>query len=367
MTTKSEIIAAENCWIGLNGTKEEGWHWSDGSKANFNGSTKGDFENWENGARYKADRIESDQCVKTLNDGSWRKTECADTTEQCFVCGFKRRERRTLRGEQNLTLQYTPSELPLPLINITFVFNETRADKDKSKERYFPGFRVTWKASKTSVVTELDRRQWKPHLFHHNHREVSFLLTVSLVKEVLKTGVTWVKLRDSFFTKRGEYIKSRVGCEEGYLPEHMYLGLLEYLRNDANASMTINDVYPSNGDLQKFLRVYLLLSQCSEEAQKGHQFINNHRDRPGTLLQGVVNTQNRNIFQENSTRVYFRKFYSVLERELDLEHGKLLLALGSPTELEAIIKKDLPFLDRYRTEVTTCLHEVIQTPQVQDL
>ena len=226
---------------------------------------------------------------------------------------------------------------------------------------------MTWKTSETPEVTELDRREWKPHLFHHNHRKVSFLLTVSLVNEVFKTGVTWVKLRDSFFTKRGEYIKSRVGCEEGYLPEQMYLGLLEYLRNDANASMTINDVYPSKGDLQKFLRVYLLLSQCSEEAQKGNQFINNHRDRPGTLLQGVVNTQKRNIFQENSTRVYFRKFYSVLERELDLEHGRLLLALGSPAELEAIIKSGLPFLDRYRTEVTTCLHEVIETPQVQDL
>ena len=82
-----------------------------------------------------------------------------------------------------------------------------------------------------------------------------------------------------------------------------------------------------------------------------------------------VNNSNqfRNVFEENSTLVHFRKFYSVLERELDLEHGRLLLALGSPAELEAIIKKDLPFLDRYRTEVTTCLQEVIVNPQVQDL
>ena len=122
--------------------------------------------------------------------------------------------------------------------------------------------------------------------------------------------------------------------------------------------MSINDVYPSKGDLQKFLRVYLLLSQCSEEAQKAHQFIDNHKESPGTLLQGIVNTLQKNRFQEHFTRVYFRDFYSVLDRELDLQHGRLLLALGSPTELETIIKKDLPFLDRYRTEVIACLQEV---------
>ena len=129
--------------------------------------------------------------------------------------------------------------------------------------------------------------------------------------------------------------------------------------------MSINDVYPSKGDQQKGLRVYLLLSQCSEEAQKAHQFIDNHKDSPGTLLQGIVNTLLKNRFQEHSTRVHFRDFYSVLDEELELEHGRLLLALGSPTELEIIIKRDLPFLDRYRTEVTTCLQEVIVNPQVQ--
>ena len=380
VTRSNEIIAAERCWIGLKGTKAEQeqekgqWKWSDGSALIFT--------NWE--TSYKARQIKSDQCVKTLSDGSWRKTDCANSTEQCFVCDFKRRGQRTLtlrngtertltlayggrtklEGKQNLRLEYRSTELPLPLINITFVFNETRADKGKGKKRYLPGFRVTWKTSETSEESELDSGEWKPHLFHPNHRQVSFLLTSSLVREVLKSGATWETLRDNFFTKREEYIKHQIGCEEGFLPEPMYLGLLEHLRNNTNTSMSINDVYPSKGDQQKGLRVYLLLSQCSREAQKAHQFINSHRDRPGTLLQGIVNTLLKNRFQEHFTRVHFRDFYSVLDRELELQHGRLLLALGSPAELEIITKKDLPFLDRYKTEVIACLHEVNVTLQI---
>ena len=365
VTREDEIIAAENCWIGLTGVKGKGWRWTDGSSWN----STWNFTNWENGARYKDGQIKSDQCVKTLNDGTWRKTGCANSTEQCFVCGFKR-GRRTLDGEQNLTLEYRPSELPLPLINITFVYNATTCPKrlcNKVKFEIgskFPGFRVTWKAFETSKVTELEEGEWKQHLFHPNQRQASFLLTTSLVREVLKAGTTWETLRDNFFAKREEYIKDLIGCSEGYLPEPVYLGLLEHLKNYTNTSMSIKEVYPSKGEMQRSLRVYFLLSQCSEENQKALQFINKHKGSPGTLLQAIVNTLSKNLFQEKSTRVHFNEFYSVLERELELEHGKLLLALGSPAQLEAILEKELPYLDNYKTEVTACLHEVNVTPNL---
>ena len=103
---------------------------------------------------------------------------------------------------------------------------------------------MTWKSFETSEVTELDRSEWKPHLFNPNHREASILLTASLLREVLEDGASWKTLRDNFFIKREEYIKDLVGCEEGYLPETVYLSLLEHLRNETNTSMSINEVYP---------------------------------------------------------------------------------------------------------------------------
>ena len=53
-----------------------------------------------------------------------------------------------------------------------------------------PGFSVSWKSIETSPVREVDEGNWKHHLFHPNQRIVSFLLTASLVTEVLKERAT---------------------------------------------------------------------------------------------------------------------------------------------------------------------------------
>ena len=349
VTRREEIVAAENCWIGLNGTQPEGWRWTDGSTWNF--------ANWENGNNNTEERVRSNVCIMTQNDGSWKKAGCKARMD-CFVCSFKK-GRRTLRGKQNLTLQYEPSELPLPLINITFVYNDTQKTWDKIRNQSkIPGFSVSWKSRERSEMAEVGEENWKNHLFHPNQREVSFLLTASLVTEGLKKNATlhtfMVKAREI----KSEYKQKVIRCEGGHQPESVYLNMLEHLKREMNASMLIKTVYPSTGALQRSLRLYFLLSQCSEEGHKAVTFIKRHRHRPATLLQATVNTLSKNRFEENSTRVHFGEFYQILERELELEHGRILLALGSPAELKAILEKDLPYLDKYRTEVTSCLYQV---------
>ena len=51
----------------------------------------------------------------------------------------------------------------------------------------------------------------------------------------------------------------------------------------------------------------------------------------------------------------FRNFYPVLERKLGLEYGRILLALASPVELQALLDRDWPYLDSYRQAVDSCL------------
>ena len=74
-----------------------------------------------------------------------------------------------------------------------------------------------------------------------------------------------------------------------------------------------------------------------------------------------MNTLKENSFQQSSTRDHFKDFYSLLETELELGHGKILMALGSPQQLTTLLKDDLPYLDKYKTEVSDCL-EVGDTP-----
>ena len=51
----------------------------------------------------------------------------------------------------------------------------------------------------------------------------------------------------------------------------------------------------------------------------------------------------------------FRDLFPTLEEELGLEYGRILLASGSPAELQAILARDWPYLDSFADEVDTCL------------
>ena len=63
VTTREEIVSAESCWIGLNGTKDQIWKWSDRSSWNFTNF-------------YDTPSTHADKCVVTLKDGRWRKRSC---------------------------------------------------------------------------------------------------------------------------------------------------------------------------------------------------------------------------------------------------------------------------------------------------
>ena len=130
--------------------------------------------------------------------------------------------------------------------------------------------------------------------------------------------------------------------------------MLQNLKGKTNRSISIKTAYPSKLSMETSLELYFLLSQCSEEGQKALNLIKQHKHRPATLLQATVNSLHRGRFKESSTRDNFKDFYSLLENELSMEHGKILMALGSPKEL-AILKNDLPYLDKYKTEVSSCL------------
>ena len=49
------------------------------------------------------------------------------------------------------------------------------------------------------------------------------------------------------------------------------------------------------------------------------------------------------------------EFYQVLTHLLDLQMGKILLALSKPSELKTLLSEDSPFLSRYSQQLTSCL------------
>ena len=75
----------------------------------------------------------------------------------------------------------------------------------------------------------------------------------------------------------------------------------------------------------------------------------------GTLLLSLINTIQGDTITEGLVWTSFRSFYLVLEKELGLEFGRIILAMASPAELKAVIDRDWPYIDSYRDSVDACL------------
>jgi hypothetical protein len=105
------------------------------------------------------------------------------------------------------------------------------------------------------------------------------------------------------------------------------------------------------------LEIFFLLSYCSVSSLKAFQFVEHILDTSGlaTLLLATVNTIQGDRVKEYSARKRFQELYLALEQELDLQHGKVLLALASSEELQAVRDLDWPYLHPYRKEVDACL------------
>ena len=75
------------------------------------------------------------------------------------------------------------------------------------------------------------------------------------------------------------------------------------------------------------------------------------------LIQATVNTVQETDFKERENKKRMNQFYLVLEKSLNLQYGKILLATSSPSQLEDLIAKDVPYFSVYTSQVKDCLHE----------
>ena len=71
------------------------------------------------------------------------------------------------------------------------------------------------------------------------------------------------------------------------------------------------------------------------------------------------------IVDVNSPQV--AKFYLALDRLLDLNVGKIVLAASSSSQLRAILDQDLPYLDPFVQETEECINDSDECQSVVDL
>ena len=114
----------------------------------------------------------------------------------------------------------------------------------------------------------------------------------------------------------------------------------------------------SREDYVMGFKIYSIIVFCNSETLKLGQFLYNlaSEENLSTIIKATVNTIELERVEEMKNRKQLFGFYTHLEKALDLQLGRIILALSSPKELNEMLSRKLPFTMPYSREIETCIN-----------
>ena len=103
-------------------------------------------------------------------------------------------------------------------------------------------------------------------------------------------------------------------------------------------------------------KIYSILAFCNPETLKLgkvlYKMVSNENLR--TIIKAVVNTIDLEKVKEAGNRNLLFGFYQYLEKTFNLQLGKILLSVSSPSELKTMLMKKLPYIAQFSNEIEEC-------------
>ena len=358
-------------WLGGEGGQEEGnWRWTDGSAWNDT--------IWDGGkGSNTSDCLQFDYQKNMMSNHI-----C--TNKYSFLC--QNRNIRNTSGEQHQTFIFTTSSLPTPSLQFLFYkpdeIGVSTATNDSSEYEYdyasewrkkrntvelgtnmtkTPGFAISWfiRFSNGSKTRELppEPEDWHPMRIKPKWRNPKLIETVGLVSKARENNISMQDLVKVAQTRKIESPNLCTGktiqpCS--YFTFHKWLeGLSDELGFPPGAPMS----FTTEKDRAFGFELFSDLIHCSKERKEANQFVEDllSENNIATLLLATVNTIQMDNAKDPSVWELFRDLYPILEEELGLVYGKILLATASTDELHTMLLRNWPYLDSFLHEVEECL------------
>ena len=104
------------------------------------------------------------------------------------------------------------------------------------------------------------------------------------------------------------------------------------------------------------MKIYSILAFCNPETLKLGKFLNDLVTKANlrTIIKAVVNTIDLEKVKEAENRNLLFGFYQYLEKTLNLQLGKILISVSSPSELMAMLMKQVPYIMQFSNEIEAC-------------
>ena len=338
-------------WIGGSDQHQEGsWRWTDGSQWNFT--------NWGDGAGNVGN---SWNCVQLFTDASsWFEYNCEHTIP--FLC---QSSSLTMINKSSISFSFTADDISFSEFSVWYSYSFSSQDLvDSWQDKRMTGFRLSWflQDSSGNRLTEekTDMEEaWKladadvPRYRNWYLAKMVELASVARMKNMTREDILKETIKEKDKLIRSGSIEYTTMCSHGQVESEHYSTIFNLINVSVISDSAKTPI--TDEDVNTGFMMFTAIVYCSEPVALS-QFLHSllSTQSPRTILQATVNTIQSDKVKEK-TRQLLNEFYQNIQNTFNLQHGKILLALSSASELESMIAKNRPYFTPYSQEIEQCL------------
>ena len=331
-------------WLGGTDEGENGkWRWSDGKPW--------EYTNW----RWGDEERMGFHCLQS-DIGYWYDKMCPMRIN--FICKFTR---PPMRGNNQMTLEYTQMELTFPSFHVWYTYQVTHINILETNT--MPGFRLSWRINNSvsakeviEMMPDTQPGEWEPLVGVPRYKEVNLIKAVALAGQTRHRNMAVEEIVGKAIIHFFVNPLSSNMCDGNRVMDTYISTILD------NITTGITDEYMdiSELDVTTGFRMYTVLTACTKmDTQKLFHYLNNiiTTESSRTIIYATVNTIQSGKVTGSVNRAMLNEFYLALDKIFHFHLGKILLSLSSDSEIRVMIEKGWPYFTHYTQEIDQCLYD----------
>ena len=331
------------------------WQWSDGSRWNFTAWQAG-IGNGGSGCVSAWGGNREDLWEDNDND-YFKKDSCGYFRH--FIC---QTTPQTLTRSSNLRFNFKREKIPLSWFKVRYFSAALYQQRVQKRKEETTGFRLTWfvrdhNGKGVPSQNQVRKQDWKLMLSAPKYENPWIKRMVVLARQARLQQVSIEGLVEKALNNKKLSNSEADYCQhrrlKGKFPVQLFVDLERTVPGTTNSSSFQSEDF-LNGAKIFFATIFCPNSLSLKLLGFFQRMIKSQS--PRSLIKIVVDTIQSGDIDNRESKKSVNQLYLALEKEFDLQYGRVLLALSSKEELEEMLSKRWPFFVKYSQELALCLN-----------
>ena len=344
------VTNGNNVWLGGQAVGyESDWQWTDGSLWNYTAWRDG-YGN--SGAAFNSLGMDS----QWFDGNMWDK----------YLILCKSKKPQSINSTFIITFNQD-NIIEIMALQVRYKFEKSGQEISNSwSDKKVNGFKIDWFLQDgngnrfTEMMPEIPA-DWEPNAVapryrHDDLKRLTFLAKEARLKGMIQSDMLIHVLKEKEVLIQSGVIQYISMCWGNQIMNKHYK-VFEDITLGLNITKGMGSV--TEEDIESGFMIFSAFVYCSESVALSkflHSLLSSQS--PRTIIQATVNTIESVVLDENKNKERLNKFYLDLDQIFHFQLGKILLATASPSELQAMIAKDLPYFTHYSKEIDECFNGV---------